>query len=363
MPIYDFGDMVLDPQKYPWGYGVYVLAITIDSTKIDSDLTHFPLPIPLGASVGINNFDTQRVFDALGTDYQKLRVTDSNGNDLYVEVEQWDATNKKGLLWVSRDTWTIAAANDLKIYLHFDPEAADNTSYVGTPGNRTEVWHSGLKGFWSLSQDPGGGAGSLIDSTSNGNHGDPGGGLSSADLVDGFPAGKSLDFEEGEYVELPDIDWQISEAFTLKATVKNTGGLAQIIADDNGIDNRTYQFRVNADGTLQLTRFHVGGTYAGATSTLVVNDGDVYRVVGKFSNIVGSKLFIGGVEEALNPDTTNNNSAIGHNPCIATRRSSSDTEPYTGIIDNPSIANTYESDAWTKADAYAHADNLLTFGV
>jgi hypothetical protein len=41
------------------------IKITIDNTNIDSDLTHFPVPIVFGASVGQSDQDVSDIFDAL----------------------------------------------------------------------------------------------------------------------------------------------------------------------------------------------------------------------------------------------------------------------------------------------------------
>src|SRR6056297_3291 len=144
----------------------YRRKITIDNTNIDSDLTHFPVPVPLGTSVGMSDQDVTDIFTEVGDDYSKIAVTMADGEtQLYVEVEQWDATNNKGLLWVSRDTWSVLSGSDTEIYLYFDSEALDNTTYVGIPGNQTEVWNSIFESVYTYAQDPSGGTGSIKDST------------------------------------------------------------------------------------------------------------------------------------------------------------------------------------------------------
>jgi hypothetical protein len=63
-----------------WGYRI---PITIDHTKIDSDLTYFPVPLFLAPTVS-------GVFNKINNDYKKIAITKSDGlTQLYGEVEQW----------------------------------------------------------------------------------------------------------------------------------------------------------------------------------------------------------------------------------------------------------------------------------
>ncbi len=88
-----FIDLTDTPTTYPvYGEeGTYNLII--DSTKIDEDLTDFPIMINL------ENYPD--LFDTLvsGTDYKKLTVKDSNDDYCYTEVECIDYENKTGILW------------------------------------------------------------------------------------------------------------------------------------------------------------------------------------------------------------------------------------------------------------------------
>jgi len=54
----------------------------------------------ISSSAGIDNTDMSGIFDRLGSDYTKLRVTSVSGSQLYTEVEKWDNTNKTAQLWV-----------------------------------------------------------------------------------------------------------------------------------------------------------------------------------------------------------------------------------------------------------------------
>src|SRR6056297_1570604 len=59
------------------------LKCVIDHTKVDSDLTHFPIPVKLTS-------DHDFIFDVLGDDYLKLKIFKSDQTTaLYCEVENW----------------------------------------------------------------------------------------------------------------------------------------------------------------------------------------------------------------------------------------------------------------------------------
>src|SRR6056297_3563809 len=178
--------------------------ITIDNTNIDSDLTHFPVPVPLGTAVGQSDQDVSDIFDELGSESLKIAVTKSDGTtQIYAEVEQWDEASEKALLWVSKSDLTLTAASTTELYLYYDSTKADNTTYIGTSGNRTEVWDSDFVAVYTLAQDPTGGTGCILDSTGNGHHGTPQGSMTSGDLVDGL-IGLALELDgNDDYIEIP----------------------------------------------------------------------------------------------------------------------------------------------------------------
>jgi len=77
-----------------------VLAVSIDSRKIDTDLENFPLLLSLSESSGSTELDASDVFTALGSNFSKLRILDSFGTVLSTEVRFWDEEAKKARLQV-----------------------------------------------------------------------------------------------------------------------------------------------------------------------------------------------------------------------------------------------------------------------
>ena len=57
------------------------ITITIDSSKVDANLTNFPLLLNLGESSGIGNTNLAAFFTELGANSNKLSVQGAGGNE------------------------------------------------------------------------------------------------------------------------------------------------------------------------------------------------------------------------------------------------------------------------------------------
>ncbi|MFA5436844.1 MAG: hypothetical protein WC372_12470, partial [Candidatus Neomarinimicrobiota bacterium] len=205
------------------------IEIIIDNTNIDSDLTHFPVPIVLGTSVGQADDDVSCVFDELGSDAnkKKIAVTKADGiTEIYAEIELWDHANEKALLWVSKSDFVLSSTNTTSLFLYYDSAQSDNTSYIGEAGDTAaqNVWDSDFIAVYHMAQDPSGGADCILDSTSNENHGTPNGSMVSGDSVDGL-LGKAINFNGSDaYIELNEITGDISSSdnFTIQKVFRTT---------------------------------------------------------------------------------------------------------------------------------------------
>jgi len=185
---------------------------TIDSSKIDSSLSDFPVALLLSTSAGTNDEDLTAIFTEIAdSDRKKIAVTTSDGTtQCYVEIEVWDSTNKKAALHVKVPT--ISSSADTELYLYYDSGHADNTTYVGDAGDSPaqNVWDSNFVAVWHMAQNPAGGSGAIKDSTSNANNGTSNGSMTSGDLVDGVSSAKAIDFDGS------DDNIQISDASVLR---------------------------------------------------------------------------------------------------------------------------------------------------
>lgn len=345
-----------------WGYRV---PITIDQTKIDADLTHFAVPIFLGTAVGISDADMSAIFDEVGSSSKKIAVTKSDGTtEIYVEIEQWDSGNEKALLWVSKSDLVIDDAVDTVLYLYFDSAHADNTTYVGDIGARTEVWDSYSKAVWHLSENGNGSAGEFIDSTSNNHDGQGGGGTGSQvpvqDTNTVLGAGQTFDglvaSGGGDYIAVADsADWNIGTAdFTVMfmAYVVNTTANQGFISTRNtpaeggwGIDtqssNRLRHSGVTSSNNMLTTgEWHIYFFVRSSGTLYFYRDITAYGSGALGTKNQGTGLAIGRLYSNFDRYYLENNAKLTEMRFISTARSS----------------------AWMKAEYYAQNDTLVTFG-
>jgi hypothetical protein len=334
----------------------YYKKITIDSSKIDEDLTHFPLPVPLSSGT------CSDIFSEVGSNYNKIAVFQGDQEtQLYCEVEQWEPVNNKGLLWVSRDNWVVVSGTDTYIYLYFDAAASDNTTYVGTPGNRTEVWNSDFAAVYTMAQDPSGDTDCIIDSTSNGNHGTPAGSMTSGGLVDG-EIGKAIAFDgTDDYIESSSNHGVTGSANrTIIVSIKTTNSVVVQRAFTIGNASTGEEFSVYFDGSGKFRIAITGGNRIWAETYA---DGNSHRIAiflaGGSTNDL-SCFFDGAAATIDSTVDTAINTADSH--ILIGVDTTKRYDFFDGQINDIQFFSTNLSAAWIKADYNAQTDNLLTFG-
>lgn len=336
------------------------IEITVDNTNIDSDLTHFPVPIVLGTAVGQEADDVSCIFDEVGANRKKIAVTKDDGTtQIYVEIEHWDEVAEKAVLWVSKSDLTITSASTTTLYLYYDDSKADNTTYVGdvTETPARNVWDADFEAVYHMSQDPDGDlSGAIKDSTSHARHATPGGSMTSADLVDG-QLGKAIEFDgSDDYIDTP---FQFSGNIgTLQAIARfnssGAAGASHTLIDADEIDD-VWIVRHGQDAI--QTALNGGGS---KITSSTVNTGQFYCVHATYDQ-TDHKLFIdGGLDSSANYSsalgTANDNIRLGR------RNPDRDDRPMDGVLDEVRISFVSRSNAWIKADYYAVRDDLLTYG-
>ena len=341
------------------------IKLTIDQTKVDAALSDFPILVKIAVSSGLGADDLTAVFDELASDANRKKIAVTTSDEItqcYVEIERWDDASELAWLWVKVPS--VAHDADTILYLYYDSAQADNTTYVGDTGSAAAqaVWDASFAGVWHLAQDPSGGAGCVLDSTANARNGTPGGTMTSGDLVDA-KAGKGLDFDGGD--DVVDLGIFNVSSITLEAIVKTSYSAdTQMVCGKDNVtpdpDKRSWQFRLDADGTVRLIAFTDPTTLAQATSTSAgYNDGNFHHVAGKFdqSNAYayadGSPGSAAALVGALASEQ--NNVFIG-------KSETTDPEYMVGIIDEMRISSAARSDAWIKASYNACFDTLITAG-
>jgi hypothetical protein len=345
------------------GTYAYRREITVDNTNVDSDLTHFPVPIVLGTSVGQSSQDVSDIFDEVGASYLKIAVTKADGTtQIYAEVEQWDLGNEKAVVWVSKSDLTIASAATTTLYIYYDSTQADNTTYVGVSGSTPgqSVWDSNFAAVYHMAQDPSGGAGCILDSTVNANHGTPQGSMTSGDLVDGL-IGKAIEFDGSD--DCINIGTALTSAnidFTFTALVNITGTGEEFIitfGDTTYTVPRSMLLRDATNG-FQLFSGNLTNNISGLL-TSPKSTSTYYVVCGTRNDQTGKIYVDGALEDTVVgsgvPSGIEDDGYIGANE--------QQDGFLAGRIDYLRISSVERSADWAKATSASLIDNLITFGV
>ncbi|MHA2334775.1 MAG: DUF2341 domain-containing protein, partial [Candidatus Hodarchaeales archaeon] len=154
--------------------------ITVDHTKVSSDLTDFPLLVDL--------YDEE--FRNPQYDGKDFYFTDSLGNRLDHEIESFE--NAHFVAWVKNN---LSSTENTIISMYY------GNDLPGTQDNPSGVWSSNYTAVWHMNQDPS--SSNVIDSTNNNYDLTPGSGLKAVDLQNGI-FGKAIDLRRSssEYLEL-----------------------------------------------------------------------------------------------------------------------------------------------------------------
>jgi hypothetical protein len=340
-------------------YYKYRIPITIDHTKIDEDLTHFPLKVVVSGTTASG------IHSEIGSANKSIAFKDENDNHLYCEIEQtYDESGVSYVYHVSRSDWVISSVTDTTIYFCYDKKQLDNDDYVGYAGDTVaqNVWDSNFAAVYHMNQDPSGGTGCILDSTSNSNDGTPSGGMTSGDLVDA-DYGKAIDFDGvDDCINVSsDANGPLNpENITVETLLKlpsTPDGWDKVVV--LGRDSSyTLQSR---HSTTSYPSFRIwGSSYVEAISTAYIYDNTYHLLTGTHDG-VDVKIFTDGLL-SCSPATLNGailsdpgDFRISGDPLYA----SANTKM---LVAELRISNTSRSAAWIKATNASLTDTLSTKG-
>ncbi|RLC80962.1 MAG: hypothetical protein DRJ03_20730, partial [Chloroflexi bacterium] len=341
------------------------IKITIDKDSIDEDLYHFPVPIYLSASSGINNDDVSAVFDELTSDAnrKKIAVTDIDGfTQHYVEIERWDDANEEA--WLHVRVPFVSSTEDTELYLFYDSAQSDNTDAVGDVTSAERVWNNEFVLVCHMGEDPS--TTTIKDSTYHANHGTSSGGMTSGDLVDG-QFGKCIDFDGASSPDDDQIDFANDTHIenlpqkTLEAVVDYAGGTAfeVFMAKD------AWSFKFSGSSSLVYRQ------YANVT------DGRWYvdYTTGNFQHVAATydltnhsnkpSIYIDGTSRTFTSyDVQPEGALVSDKNKYLTLGAETGPIPqaYEGKIDEVRVSSVIRSEAWINATYKGLFDSLLSYG-
>jgi hypothetical protein len=328
--------------------------IKIDNTKIDATLTHFPVLLKLGSSVGISSKDVRSIFDEVGANSKKIAITKSDGEtQIYGEIERWDNTNKVAEIWVSKSDLEISSSADTILYLYYDNSKADDTDFIGdtqsTPAKN--VWDSNFKLRSDMKDKT---TSTIEDSSSNENHGTKKG-ANEPNQADGkIGKGQSYDGSDDkiDIASTTDFafgtgDFTVSFWIYLRAnpTSKTFWELASFTSGLLYDHTSTNTTKIYVQGTERIS-------YSGFPTLNTWVKVDLRR------SGTSLKLYFNNSEVASGTSSdniTHGASRIGGANYAADRFTNA-------IFDEFRISNSARSDAWIKAELNTQNDTLITWG-
>ena len=348
------------------------IRVEVDHNDINDALSDFPVLVYLSNSSGRNSDDVSCVFDELQSDAnrKKIAVTASDGiTQCYVEIEKWDNASEEAWLWVKVPS--ISSTVDTDLYLYYDSDHADNTTYVGDPNSTPaeNVWDSNHKGVWHLTEDASGtGTTDLYkDSTSNNNDGDDY--VSATGKTGKINDGQEFDGSD-DYVDCGnDTSADVTGNITLEAWIypHSLSTYQEFISKGEYADPPqlfTYFILIMNTGYVRFG-INVGGAgdYVDSGSALPSID-QWYHVAATLdpgSNDV--VIYIDGSQSNTGTITNDPPSEAEYPLYIGALKNGAGTlNQFNGIIDEVRISSTARSAAWIKASYESERDDLLDFG-
>jgi len=336
------------------------IALTIDHSKIDSDLSDFPVTVFFTSTQGEEIFTE---FDA-DSDYMKCAFTSSDGiTQLYAEKELFDISEQKAIYHVKVPT--VSSSTDTVIYYYYDDDHADNTTYIGAIGTTAgeNVWDSNFKAVYHMADNT---TSTILDSTSNNNDGTKK--AANEPIETTGKVGQAQDFDgSDDYIDIDTVNTDIDvDSGTISVVVKrsflNTVESNQVV----------YSSRVDANNNIAIFYNYVDDTWqikykaGGITTAVIASADDIPKdtwtlVTLKWNTATDSvKAYINGTQYGSTLD--NLGTWAGD---ISVSNIGASEDPAKNFIDasiDEVQISTVRSAAWIEATYNTLWDSLLTYG-
>jgi hypothetical protein len=284
---------------------------------------------------------------------KKIAVTDEDGlTMLPVEIDNLDFVAEKGTFHVKVPT--ILNSRNKRLYLYFDSDR-DSNALVGDTGEAAAqaVWDDNFIRVYHLSQDPSGGAGSIIDS-SGAQHATPNGSMTSGDSVNGV-VGKGYDFDgSNDRIEIPNIT--VGGGLTVEVLARiDNAYRCMLMVQGNGLAIADYWLSTGSGN--QMT-WGLKNTAQNTIGSAVVSTGWHY-IAGTYDGTFLRSYYDGGLDAG--PTTRTVSPANSGSGRVGVWNGNASYGGYANaVIDEVRISNSGRSDAWILATNHTLRDTLLT---
>lgn len=324
------------------------MVATTDHTKVDETLYNFPICLTLSSGI-INPLFIDGLTDS-DWEYLHVRV---DGVDCYVEVDQFDLSIPNIVLWAKIPE--ISATEDMEIEIIFITSSVN--SYIGLTGSTAaqNVWDDNFLAVYHMSQDPTGGTGCVLDSTSNSNNGTPAGTLTQVDVG----SSKGYYFSGGQYITSINNAGvygnaaRTTESYAASYVSSYSSSRCTVALGGTSASTHTWFFlAVHTSG-----RWFINTYYDDLYSSVYPSQYQYYHSSARWSPTT----------ESIQVDTTKNTRTISslnttHNKIrIGNTTYSTNHYRWIGVISEVRVSNVARSDAWLRATNYTLRDELCSY--
>ncbi|MDA0773139.1 MAG: DUF2341 domain-containing protein, partial [Cyanobacteria bacterium] len=324
------------------------LKITVDNTKVNGDLTDFPILLDL------NDLSSKNFFGNIRSDGGDIRITQGDGMSLVpTELVSVDTTNNQGELWFKAPALSGTVDTDFYVYYNNNNATMLNADH---PLGKHAVWSNGFVAVYHMSEDPNGDTtGVMRNSVANQYHGTPSGTMTSADKVAG-QVGNGTDLDgTDDYINVGDItgvDFGSSNfEFTAWAKHDNTANQDHIFGKDSNTNGRQFEFRTDASGGIVFSYWKSGAVQVNKTQATVLSDTN-WHLIGALKRGSSFEIYKDGSKIGSGTSTGTHGAMDSTNaPLFFGRREYSGfTEEFDGKLDEMRIANKAHSEDWIETE-------------
>ena len=338
--------LILSPNSYGWWDADYNYRInfTIDHTRVDSQLTDFPVLVKLNSS----NFN----FSGARSDGHDIRFLDSNENTLNFARARHDSNNQVAEYWVNMTTISNTQATTFYLY-YGNSEAAD----VSSPEN---VWDNDYVGVFHMNDVT---SSSISDSSSRGNNGEKSG-TNQPQQVEG-KVGYAQEFSPTtQYIQIG-TDGVVASGgtYSLWFNLNSLSGRYRFIghvSPTTAWSNRLFIGYDNEGANLNYLYIGLGDNWQLDADIMRPEAETWYHVVLAFSG-GNYKVFVDGTEVTSGAYT--DMTAISGLIDIGNTGRTDAERVYSpsGLIDEVRISRVQRSDAWIVASFHSENNSLISF--
>jgi hypothetical protein len=294
-------------------------------------------------------------------------VADNLPEELSIEIEEF--TNENAVLHLSSPSWILSSGVDNIFRIYYSSLMSNNTTYVGDTGTSPaqNVWDSHFVGVYHMAQDPSGGTGCILDSTSGGNNGTPNGSMTSSDLVE-TTLGYALDFDgSDDAISLgTSSDFDFTD-FSLEAMFYRTSSMTtdsySLIGSYTTAGNSVhYGLRMQPNGNGLYFYYDDGIAWHGLDASGTFDDDSLGYATGTLVAGTRAKVFVNGVN--LGESTSSIPTSMSPTGGVWIARDGDDIpEPvnYPDKIYEVRFSSAARSDDWISASYESLTNNLVSY--